>query len=53
MGTLNEYLAEKRQAIIQRREQAKAISAGPHTLQASVRAESVVHINQAENKPAL
>lgn len=40
MGTLNEYLTEKRQAIIQRREQAKAISAGPHTLQASVRAES-------------
>ncbi len=39
MGNLNEYLAEKRQALIQRREQAKATDAGPHTLQASVRAE--------------
>jgi uncharacterized OsmC-like protein len=36
---LNEYLAEKRQAILQRREQAETSKAGPNTLRASTRAE--------------
>src|SRR5229473_3248981 len=39
MDDLKEYLAEKRQALIQRREHAKSNDAGPNTLKASVRAE--------------
>jgi uncharacterized OsmC-like protein len=39
MDNLKEYLVEKRQALIQRREYAKSNGAGPNTLTASVRAE--------------
>jgi uncharacterized OsmC-like protein len=39
MSTLNEYLAEKRQAILARRAHAQTSGAGPHELKASVRAE--------------
>ncbi len=39
MSNLNEYLAQKRQALLQRREQAKANGTGPHTLRATARVE--------------
>jgi uncharacterized OsmC-like protein len=39
MSNLNEYLEEKRHALAQRRAQAEANGAGPHTLKAGVRAE--------------
>ncbi|SRR5579883_3055823 len=39
MSNLNEYLAQKREAIIQRQEKAKANGTGPTTLRASARAE--------------
>lgn len=39
MSTLREYLLQKRQALLQRREAAKANGAGPHTFGAKVTAE--------------
>lgn len=39
MGTLNEYLAEKRQRILEKAEQAKAGNVQPNTLRAAVKAE--------------
>jgi uncharacterized OsmC-like protein len=39
MSNLNEYLAQKRQALIERREHAQANGAGPNTLRASARVE--------------
>ncbi len=39
MSNLREYLSQKRAALLQRREQAKANGAGPHTLSAKVTAE--------------
>jgi uncharacterized OsmC-like protein len=39
MGTLNEYLAEKRLALAARQERLEAGEAQPHTLRAAVRAE--------------
>jgi uncharacterized OsmC-like protein len=39
MSNLNEYLAQKRQALIERREHAKANGTGPNTLRASARVE--------------
>lgn len=39
MSTLNEYLAQKRQALLARRDRARTNGSGPQTLQAQVRAE--------------
>lgn len=39
MSNLNEYLAQKRQAILRKREEAKTNDVGPQKLQAHVRAE--------------